>query len=106
MILEDPSQLTSTFFLLFHGLLEHILQGEIPHCKRCGGLVKPTITFFGEELPPRFGQLATQVRMLLSLLVPPLLPLDYIILGPVSTCTTLSLPLPSPLSRISNIATC
>ncbi|KAK3828709.1 MAG: DHS-like NAD/FAD-binding domain-containing protein [Benniella sp.] len=39
---------------------KHILQGEIPHCKRCGGLVKPTITFFGEELPPRFGQLAMQ----------------------------------------------
>ncbi|KAF9351266.1 NAD-dependent protein deacetylase sirtuin-2 [Mortierella sp. NVP85] len=39
---------------------KHILQGEIPYCKRCGGLVKPTITFFGEELPPRFGQLAMQ----------------------------------------------
>ncbi|KAF9949428.1 NAD-dependent protein deacetylase sirtuin-2, partial [Modicella reniformis] len=37
---------------------KHILQGGIPNCKRCGGLVKPSITFFGEELPPRFGKLA------------------------------------------------
>ncbi|KAF9116022.1 NAD-dependent protein deacetylase sirtuin-2 [Mortierella sp. AM989] len=37
---------------------EHILKSEIPHCKKCGGLVKPEITFFGEELPPRFGSLA------------------------------------------------
>ncbi|KAI1320200.1 NAD-dependent protein deacetylase sirtuin-2 [Mortierella claussenii] len=37
---------------------KHILKGEIPHCAHCGGLVKPTITFFGEELPPRFGSLA------------------------------------------------
>jgi len=27
---------------------------EIPHCKRCKGLVKPNITFFGEELPVEF----------------------------------------------------
>ncbi|KAF9969935.1 NAD-dependent protein deacetylase sirtuin-2 [Actinomortierella ambigua] len=34
---------------------KHILKGEIPYCKRCGGLVKPAITFFGEDLPARFG---------------------------------------------------
>ncbi|KAG0235175.1 NAD-dependent protein deacetylase sirtuin-2 [Actinomortierella wolfii] len=34
---------------------KHILRGEIPYCKRCGGLVKPAITFFGEDLPARFG---------------------------------------------------
>ncbi|KAF9398410.1 NAD-dependent protein deacetylase sirtuin-2, partial [Mortierella sp. AD011] len=37
---------------------KHILKSEIPYCKECRGLVKPTITFFGEELPPRFGALA------------------------------------------------
>ncbi|KAG0272274.1 NAD-dependent protein deacetylase sirtuin-2 [Linnemannia exigua] len=34
---------------------KHILKGDIPHCKKCKGLVKPTITFFGENLPDRFG---------------------------------------------------
>ncbi|KAG0266392.1 NAD-dependent protein deacetylase sirtuin-2 [Actinomortierella ambigua] len=34
---------------------KHILKSEIPYCKRCGGLVKPAITFFGEDLPARFG---------------------------------------------------
>ncbi|KAG0374002.1 NAD-dependent protein deacetylase sirtuin-2 [Mortierella sp. AD032] len=37
------------------GVVEHILKGDIPHCKNCKGLVKPTITFFGENLPDRFG---------------------------------------------------
>ncbi|KAG0210860.1 NAD-dependent protein deacetylase sirtuin-2 [Mortierella sp. GBA30] len=37
---------------------KHILKGDIPHCKSCGGLVKPTITFFGEMLPSRFGDLS------------------------------------------------
>ncbi|KAI7820022.1 DHS-like NAD/FAD-binding domain-containing protein [Gamsiella multidivaricata] len=37
---------------------KHILKSEIPYCKGCGGLVKPTITFFGEMLPTRFGNLA------------------------------------------------
>ncbi|KAG9071104.1 NAD-dependent protein deacetylase sirtuin-2 [Linnemannia hyalina] len=37
---------------------KHILKGEIPHCMECKGLVKPTITFFGEQLPDRFGTLA------------------------------------------------
>ncbi|KAF9271496.1 NAD-dependent protein deacetylase sirtuin-2, partial [Linnemannia elongata] len=35
----------------------HILKGEIPYCKECKGLVKPTITFFGEVLPERFSTL-------------------------------------------------
>ncbi|KAF9351635.1 NAD-dependent protein deacetylase sirtuin-2, partial [Mortierella sp. AD094] len=38
---------------------KHILKSEIPYCKDCRGLVKPTITFFGEVLPPRFGALAS-----------------------------------------------
>ncbi|KAG0051884.1 NAD-dependent protein deacetylase sirtuin-2 [Gryganskiella cystojenkinii] len=39
---------------------KHILKSTIPYCDACGGLVKPTITFFGEDLPPRFGHLAMQ----------------------------------------------
>ena len=31
---------------------------EVPHCQMCGsGVVKPDITFFGEDLPQRFGKL-------------------------------------------------
>ncbi|KAF9088080.1 NAD-dependent protein deacetylase sirtuin-2 [Mortierella sp. AD031] len=37
---------------------KHILKGEIPHCKSCKSLVKPTITFFGEVLPDRFSALS------------------------------------------------
>ncbi|KAF9279694.1 NAD-dependent protein deacetylase sirtuin-2 [Linnemannia elongata] len=33
----------------------HIMAGEIPYCNRCSGLVKPSITFFGESLPRRFS---------------------------------------------------
>lgn len=32
-------------------------KGEAPSCNTCGGLVKPDITFFGEVMPQRFGQL-------------------------------------------------
>ncbi|KAF9922911.1 NAD-dependent protein deacetylase sirtuin-2 [Linnemannia zychae] len=34
---------------------QHIMASEIPYCKRCSGLVKPSITFFGESLPRRFS---------------------------------------------------
>lgn len=35
---------------------EHVFQGVVPRCidKKCGGLVKPDIVFFGEQLPPAF----------------------------------------------------
>jgi NAD-dependent deacetylase len=29
-----------------------VLAGEVPHCRQCGHVVKPDITFFGEMLPP------------------------------------------------------
>lgn len=37
---------------------EHVFQGVVPRCKdkKCGGLVKPDIVFFGEQLPPAFFQ--------------------------------------------------
>ncbi|KAF9140558.1 NAD-dependent protein deacetylase sirtuin-2 [Linnemannia schmuckeri] len=34
---------------------QHIMASEIPYCNRCSGLVKPSITFFGESLPRRFS---------------------------------------------------
>ncbi|KAG0340605.1 NAD-dependent protein deacetylase sirtuin-2 [Podila horticola] len=37
---------------------EHIMDSNIPYCKRCSGLVKPEITFFGEDLPSRFRDMA------------------------------------------------
>lgn len=35
---------------------EHVFKGEVPRCtdKKCGGLVKPDIVFFGEALPESF----------------------------------------------------
>lgn len=33
---------------------EHVKAGKVPRCKRCGGLVKPDIVFFGEALPDAF----------------------------------------------------
>jgi NAD+-dependent protein deacetylase SIR2 len=35
---------------------EHVFQGEVPRCvdEKCGGLVKPDIVFFGEQLPEQF----------------------------------------------------
>ncbi|XP_054262883.1 NAD-dependent protein deacetylase sirtuin-3, mitochondrial-like [Macrosteles quadrilineatus] len=35
-----------------------IMAGEEPRCEECKGLVKPDITFFGEMLPQRFGELS------------------------------------------------
>jgi NAD-dependent SIR2 family protein deacetylase len=32
-------------------------RGEVPKCIECGNYVKPTIVFFGEVMPNRFGQL-------------------------------------------------
>lgn len=29
---------------------------EVPYCEDCNGIVKPDIVFFGEPLPPRFGE--------------------------------------------------
>ncbi|KAJ1798108.1 NAD-dependent protein deacetylase sirtuin-2 [Coemansia sp. RSA 2399] len=36
---------------------EKIMDGKIPHCTLCKSLVKPDITFFGENLPSRFFDL-------------------------------------------------
>ncbi|KAJ3073841.1 NAD-dependent protein deacetylase sirtuin-2 [Podochytrium sp. JEL0797] len=36
-------------------LQQRVFANEIPTCPDCNGLVKPTLTFFGEPLPPKFG---------------------------------------------------
>ncbi|GAA5796193.1 hypothetical protein HPULCUR_001562 [Helicostylum pulchrum] len=33
---------------------EHALKGKVPRCESCDNLIKPDITFFGENLPKRF----------------------------------------------------
>lgn len=33
---------------------KHALEGKVPHCDSCQGLIKPDIVFFGENLPKRF----------------------------------------------------
>ncbi|KAI8644034.1 DHS-like NAD/FAD-binding domain-containing protein [Parasitella parasitica] len=33
---------------------QHALEGKVPRCKECDQLIKPDITFFGENLPKRF----------------------------------------------------
>jgi NAD-dependent histone deacetylase SIR2 len=35
---------------------------KIPRCKKCKGLVKPNIVFFGESLPPRFRENVPLIR--------------------------------------------
>ena len=35
-------------------MLEHVKAGQVPRCEKCGGLVKPDIVFFGEQLPDVF----------------------------------------------------
>lgn len=38
--------------------MEHV---EVAHCDKCGGIVKPDIVFFGENLPERFFSYSLQV---------------------------------------------
>jgi NAD-dependent histone deacetylase SIR2 len=38
---------------------QKIRDRKIPRCADCGGLVKPDIVFFGEQMPPRFLRCAT-----------------------------------------------
>lgn len=35
----------------------HVFSSTIPHCEKCSGVVKPDITFFGEDLPARYKEL-------------------------------------------------
>ena len=46
-------------------MLEHVDRGDVPRCEDegCGGLVKPDIVFFGEQLPKEFNDRAYRVTM-------------------------------------------
>ncbi|KAG8563796.1 hypothetical protein GDO81_016202 [Engystomops pustulosus] len=33
---------------------DSVMKSEVPRCSACGGLIKPDIVFFGEQLPARF----------------------------------------------------
>jgi NAD-dependent SIR2 family protein deacetylase len=37
--------------------LDEVMKQQVPRCRKCGGLIKPDIVFFGENLPPHFFQL-------------------------------------------------
>lgn len=38
-------------------LADEIVRGDVPRCRKCGGVYKPEVTFFGEMLPERdFGE--------------------------------------------------
>lgn len=39
---------------------DQIFNDKIPYCTECGGLIKPDIVFFGEDLPARFFEHLTQ----------------------------------------------
>ncbi|MDR2663097.1 MAG: NAD-dependent deacetylase [Treponema sp.] len=38
-------------FMEFDAAAETVRQGGMPRCEKCGGVLKPAITFFGESLP-------------------------------------------------------
>ena len=44
------------FFSLGQAVKVKIDKGELPRCTLCQGLIKPSITFFGENLPKRFAE--------------------------------------------------
>ncbi|XP_062917605.1 NAD-dependent protein deacetylase sirtuin-3, mitochondrial isoform X4 [Mobula hypostoma] len=33
-----------------------VMEGKVPHCSSCSGVIKPNIVFFGEQLPRKFYQ--------------------------------------------------
>jgi NAD-dependent deacetylase len=40
-------------FMRFEEVADLVKAGELPRCARCGAVLKPAITFFGESLPVR-----------------------------------------------------
>lgn len=39
------------------------MEGTVPHCSQCKGVIKPDIVFFGEELPQHFFLYLTDFPM-------------------------------------------
>jgi NAD-dependent deacetylase len=50
-------------------VVERVRAGRLPVCQRCGGLEKPDVVLFGEELPPVFSLAQNEVRRADLLLV-------------------------------------
>ncbi|KAB5558865.1 hypothetical protein PHYPO_G00022170 [Pangasianodon hypophthalmus] len=44
-------------------LRSNIMEGTVPHCSQCKGVIKPDIVFFGEELPQHFFLYLTDFPM-------------------------------------------
>jgi len=44
----------------FAEIVETASAGEVPHCPKCGGVIKPDIVFYGENLPERAMERADQ----------------------------------------------
>ncbi|MBI9100779.1 MAG: NAD-dependent protein deacylase [Spirochaetales bacterium] len=44
----------------FEKIVDQLKTKNIPKCKKCGGIMKPDITFFGESLPPKALQKAIE----------------------------------------------
>ncbi|XP_062868640.1 NAD-dependent protein deacetylase sirtuin-3, mitochondrial [Trichomycterus rosablanca] len=44
-------------------LRNDIMEGTVPHCPKCKGVIKPDIVFFGEELPKHFFHYVTDFPM-------------------------------------------
>jgi len=42
-------------------LLAKLEEGDLPRCDGCGGLLKPDVVLFGEQLPPSFAEAAAEV---------------------------------------------
>jgi len=53
----------------FEEVKRAILNDETPHCRECGGLVKPDIVFFGEMLPERFWAMKDRDSYLADFLI-------------------------------------
>ena len=83
-----------------------VAAGEIPHCRRCGGLVKPDIVFFGEAVKgmDRAEELVRGCDLLLvigsSLTVFPAAGLPALALGPIIVVTRGPVSVPFGAKRV------
>jgi NAD-dependent deacetylase len=50
---KPEGDLGSPDLLAFDAVAEIVSRGELPKCGKCGAVLKPAITFFGESLPAR-----------------------------------------------------
>ncbi|KAF4082860.1 hypothetical protein AMELA_G00133210 [Ameiurus melas] len=68
-LLHDKGQLLRMYTQNIDGLERReelrsdIMEGTVPHCSQCKGVIKPDIVFFGEELPQHFFLYLTDFPM-------------------------------------------